>query len=240
MDFKKLTRDKSAVWGTMHRDLNTISTRKGCKIYIPTSYEDRGLADFGEDTYILGVYAIVVDDYYAISKAQCMLRITPAIVNTVKTAGGDTMFEFYFEPGSVVFPDTRVIKDNLLNYYMYRHFNSRGNVPEFFNLIDLDTLFDDAPHYTGAIVSPTFTAYSLIASRVARTKTDIQKDARHELQTQEDLLSMDYQYIPFDTPTYTATNTSARLLGPYIEDSITNALINPSRRPEYLENLLRS
>jgi hypothetical protein len=46
-------------------------------------------------------------------------------------------------------------------------------------------------------------------------------------------------FIPFRSPIYGATNTTAKLIGAYFDDSINSALVNPSEKVEGVESLLR-
>ena len=70
MNPKTLIRDAQKVHACLQElpDSRLIALKE-CKIYIPARFEEQGLYEqVGSDTYIVGIYAIVVEDkYYAIS-----------------------------------------------------------------------------------------------------------------------------------------------------------------------------
>ena len=65
MDVRKLIRNPEAIKGQLKKQAdNSLITNKGCKIYIPARFAERNLADLGVDNYIVGMFAMTVDDTY--------------------------------------------------------------------------------------------------------------------------------------------------------------------------------
>ncbi len=86
MDVSKLIRDRDKVIGSLvELPSGELVTTKGCKIYIPSRFSERSLAEVGIDVFIVGIYAMTVEDkYYAVSLVNTMIRITPTSIMKIK------------------------------------------------------------------------------------------------------------------------------------------------------------
>ena len=91
MDIRRLVRDSGKVHSALrYADDGSIVTSRECRILIPERYVEKGMASIAADIYILGIFAIVVDDqYYGVSKAIAMMRIKPSLITTVKIEGSN-------------------------------------------------------------------------------------------------------------------------------------------------------
>jgi len=232
--------DPEFVLSKLKRVDDTVLCSERATIYVPTKYENDGLVEFGSSLYTIGIYVLMVVDKWCMSSAGIMIRIEPSSYSVVKGDDDESYFAFVFDAGEAVIPNTKCVKNELLNYYVFQHMIYRGNVPNFMSVNDLATLYDTMDYYTGATVSPNFAVYELSVSRCLRSKDNIRQDVRYAIEKQSDLFRRDFPSIPIDTPTFTATNTMGMLLGPYMEDSVTNVLLNPSTRNENFEEIIRS
>lgn len=239
MDITKLIRDPIKIHETLSEQGDKLITTKGCKIYTPVLYEEKGLLSIGTEITILGIFDISVDDKYnGVSLAPTMLRIEPSTINTVDI-NGDKYYEFVFLPGSVVIADLMAVKDDTLPYHIYDLFIASGKIPFYFTYSDLGDLFSLAEYQAGIKIGANNAVMEMIVAVISRTESDRTKYYRHEISKIADQHSNPPVYIPFSDVSYNATNTTARLIGSYYDQGVTSALINPSQRTENIETILR-
>ena len=240
MNPKKLIRDPSKVLASL-KELpdNRLVTTKGCKIYIPVRYAERGLAQIGIETYIVGIYAITVDDtYYGVSIVNAMTRIEPT--STIKIMVDDEeYYEFSFDPGSTVMSSTLLVKRDTLTYNIYDEIISKGRVPWYMNYIDLSKLFETAKYHAGANIGQNQEVVELIVSMIARNPDNRHEYYRHSIKSLDDVTLKPPAVIPLKSVIYGATNTTNKLAGSYFHEGLVSALNTPSDRVERIEDLLR-
>lgn len=235
MNPKQLVRDAAKVNATLTEVGDQLVTLTGCKIYIPTRYAEKGLISVGDETYIVMMYALVIDDkYYAVSNVPARARIEPDVTNTVSLES-DEYFEFIFEPGSVVIANLNLVQDKNLTFDIHEELVGRGKIPWYFNYDDTGKLFDEAPKHAGVKVGANHAILEMIASTIARDETDPTRFYRQI----PDIKKVTPFYVPFKSVTYGASNTTAKLMGAYWNEGLTSALINPTENVEAIEELLR-
>jgi hypothetical protein len=241
MDISSLIRDAKRVNAALEElaDLRLVCNRK-VKIYIPASYVNKDLAYVGVDTYILGIYAITVDDkYYGVSLVNAMLNIDPTETNRIKI-NGDDYIEFVFMAGSTVVKNLMLVKTDMLAYKIYDEIFSSGNVPWFIGYEELGRIFDTALLHAGANIGGNQEVTQLIASIVARDPLDRTKYYRTKIKDLKELETDPPVYVPLRSVTYSATNTTNKLGGSYMNEGIISALVTQSVRRERIEQLLRT
>lgn len=239
MNIHGLVRDPKVIHANL-RELpdDRLITVKGCKIYVPVRFSERGLVSIGAETHIVGIYAIVVDDkYYGVSMVNAMIRIEPYTRNTV-SIDGDDYFEFVFEAGSTVFASTQLVKNDVLVYRIYDELISKGNIPWYLKYKDLAKIFDTARFHAGANIGSDHEVTELLVSMIARDPVDRTKYLRQVVKNEEDLKSIVPAFIPLKSVTYSATNTTNKLAGSHFSEGVVSALVSPSTRQERIEGLL--
>ncbi len=239
MNIAALVRNAEIVNNNLSEVGDKLFTLKGCKIQIPKSYEERSLAILGEETYIMGIYAMIVDDkYFGVSSALTMLRITPTSIRVIDINDED-YYEFWFEAGSVVIDELNAIKEDTLPYYVYNEIVSTGRVPWFIDDNDYCCLMDSAPHHAGVTVGNNHMAFEIIASKTNRNPNNLMEEWRYSVSSPSEAKSKPPRYIPFKSTTYTATNNVARLAGSRFKDNVTVALLTKVEIEEPIEQHLR-
>lgn len=240
MDPTKLIHDPSRVLGALQElpDSRLVTT-KGCKIYIPVRFAERGLASIGLETYICGVYAMTVEDqYYGVSLINSMLRIDPS--STVKVdVNGDEYYEFTFDPGSVVVLSLDLVQTDTLVYKIFDEIISKGRVPWYLNYLELGGLFDSAVEHAGANIGRNQEVTELLISMISRNPDDRHQYYRRSVQSLDQIKSDPPAFIALRSVTYAATNTTNRLAGSHFAEGLVSALVTPSERVERMEDLLR-
>jgi hypothetical protein len=239
MDIKSLIRNPKKVQDSLQElpDLRLV-TLTGCKIYIPVRFAERGLAEIGNDTYICGVYAIVVEDkYYAVSTVNAMLRIEPSTVLKIKIHG-DEYFEFTFNPGATVVSTLNLVRTDTLVYRIYDEIIAKGKVPWYLGYEELGKIFDTARYHAGANIGGNSEVTELIISIIARDPKDKINYYRTVAQTDALRDSIKPAFISLRSVEYASTNTTTKLAGSYFGTGVISALVNPSERKERLESIL--
>ena len=231
-----MTRDKKAVVSAMVAKNDSYIATKEVRIYTPLRFKDKNLITFGDATYILGIFAYVVDgNKYAISLSPSMVSVEPDFVNEVYI--DQTVYlELIFEKGSRVIVDRNLINDDKLLYHIYNEVLSQGNIPKFFNYDSLSYLFNFDKYFTGTKVANSILIIHLLLSLVARDPNDLNNYFRTVYKKE---LADSAVFIPIRSVTHGATNTTARLMNGYFTDKTISALNNPSTREEDIEHILR-
>lgn len=240
MDISKLLRNPDVVKKTLREVENCLYATQPTKIYSPVRFSERNLAQIGSEIYIVGIYAIVVNDVdYAVSLVNAMMKIEPTSFQIVNI-NGDDYFEFYFEPGAVICPNLELVKTDTLTYRIYDEIISKAKIPWYLGYIELGSIFDTAKYHAGTSIGSDREVTELIVSLIARNKEDRTKYYRQTVQSIEDLKGQPPAYIPMRSVIYAATNTLNKIAGSYMETGVISALVSPSERVEHLESILRS
>lgn len=240
MDTKRLIRNPSIIHAALKtmKDDSVVALKK-VKIYIPTRFAEHQMAFVGTETWISGIFAVVVDDkYYGVSLVPAMMRIDPTDTNKVMVDGTEN-YEFTFEAGSQVIVNRNLVKSDTFIYYVYNEIVATGHIPWFFSYEDLGRLFELAPKHAGMKVGASHVIGEMIAAAISRDSKDRTKYYRHTVQTMKDLETNPPAFIPLRSVIYGATNTTSKLMGAYFDSGLTSALVNPSDKVEPIENLLR-
>jgi hypothetical protein len=240
MDASQFTRDASKVLAVL-KELpdGSVVCKKPVKIYIPERYKQKRLMSEGQDTYILAIYAIVVDNkYYGVSMADAMIRVGQASIQTVKF-GDDSYLEFSYDEGDIVLRGTELIQDSTLVYSIFDEFVSKAHVPWYMNYEDLAKVFDTAEYHAGMRLGNSRAILELITSMIARDSANKMSYYRHVFKDYKTMLTNPPVVIPLRSVALGATNTTAKLIGAYSDEGFTSALNNPSERVEPIEEVLR-
>lgn len=240
MNPRNLVRDPARVHACL-KELpdGRLVTTKGVKIYVPTRFAERGLAQIGIETHIVGIYAITVEDkYYGVSLVNAMQRIQPT--STVKVVlDDDEYYEFSFAPGATVVSSVQLVRTDTLVYKIYDEIIAKGRVPWYLGYPELAKLFDTAQYHAGANIGQNHEVTELIVSMIARDPKNRARYYRQVVQSPADVVKTPPVFIPLRSVTYAATNTTNKLAGSYFKEGLVSALVTPAERVERIEELLR-
>lgn len=239
MDISQLRRNPEAVKSSLREVENRLFVTQPTKIYSPVRFSERNLASVGSEIYIVGIYAIVINDRdWAVSIIDAMVKIEPTSYRIVQIEGDD-YFEFYFEPGSVMCPNLDLIKTDTLTYRIYDEIISKGKIPWYLGYLELAGIFDSAKYHAGTNIGSDREVTELIVSLIARNQEDRTKYYRQTVQSIDDLQRSPPTFIPMRSVIYAATNTLNKIAGSYMETGVVSALVSPSDRVEHIESILR-
>lgn len=237
VDFQKLSRDPDRVKEALaETDDGAIVAKKDCAIYVPEPWINHGLVELGEQTYILAVYALVVEDtYYALSIVNSMVRVEPSSINHIYI-NNKSYLELVFEPGDRLVASKEVVKSDKLLYAIFSEIVSKGNVPVYLNYLDLGRLFDTAKSHGGVKLSSTPTILHMLLSVIARNPDDKTQFFR-QITNGDDFENV--SYVSLSSSIYGATNTTARMMGSFFDDNLSSALSRRVEEEEDIEAILR-
>lgn len=244
MDVNTLIRNDVAIKAALKRAGKTVVALKPLKIHIPKNYLKNGLAsisesDEGTSVKILGIHAIILDNYYCVSSACALLEIDPRVTNEVDI-NGTTYLEFSFDAGDTVVKTVDLVKIKTLIFRIYHEFDAMGNIPWYIGVDDACLKFQTSKLHANVNLGVDNAITELFPSTMARQKDDRTKLHRHnpKLQT-EGKLKVKPVWIPLNSVAYNASNTTAKLVGNYFSVGLVSALSYPAEKEESIESLLR-
>lgn len=240
MNFKRLVHDAPKVLACLKEmPDDRLITTKPLKIYIPARFSERGLAQIGVETYIVGIACLVVDDlYYGVTTVNAMWRIEPTSMLKVKV-GDEEYYEFFFRAGSTVLSTLNLVKTDTLVYRIFDELITKAKVPRYLGYRELGKILDSAAKHAGTSVGDNHEVTELIVSLIARDPKDRSKYYRSTIKSLHDLVARPPVYIPMRSVQYIASNTTNRIAGSYFKDAVVSSLVQTSERVEAIENLLR-
>lgn len=235
-----LKRNAQEVFKHLHLQSNgsTVCTAP-IKIQVPTRFQNKDLVVMGSEVFVVGFYAIIVnDEYYGVDNTISMLQIRPSSTRKISFKGTD-YFEFGFEPGDIVFVNDQLVVNDTLTYYLYDEFIAKGNIPWYMNYYDQAKIFETALLFAGVNLGAR-SIIELIISTIARDPTDLTRLYRHILNNPNDIWTNPPKNIPFRSVVWNTSDTVSRLNGSFISDAINTAVANPSESVELIEEILRT
>ena len=217
-----------------------LLTTQPCRIQVPVRFSEIGLAQLGIETYIFGIYALILNDNsYAVSNVNAMIKIKPSKTITV-TIDDKDYHEFYFEANETVIVNVNAVKRDELMYNVFNELFFQGKVPWYITYNDLGKIFDTAAYHAGSNVAENYAVIELISSLVARSPKDRTKYFRTIVDNEMSLKTNKAEFIPLMSVYYAATNTLNKIAGSYFSEGIVSSLVTPTKNVERIERLLRS
>ena len=217
-----------------------VITRAYCKIQVPARYMDIGLGQIGTETFVLGCFALMLEDgQYTVCNIASIVELNP--FKTLTTMIDEVLYyEFYFEPGQVVIPTIDVLKRSDIMYNIFDEFMFKGKVPWYLNYEDIGKLFDTAKSHGGSNVGESLETIELIASMITRHVKDRTRPIRQVIQDYKELTPNNISYVGLNSIFYSVNSTLNKLAGAYFTDGITSALVTPTDNMSTIESILRA
>lgn len=237
----KLKRSAPAVHAAVVENKSgQVIAKRHCKIQAPVRFTEVGLGEVGVDTYIYGLYALILDTgEYAVMNVAAIMQLKPYKLS-LTTIDDVDYYEFHFAPGDVVITTTSLVKREALMFNIADELFFKGKIPWYVEYEDLGRIYDTAKHHAGSNVAQVYEVVELLTSLVTRSKTDRTKQIRLAAKSYKDITIDTIDYVPLTSVYYSVSNTVNKIAGSYFEDGITSALVNPSDRVDKIEAILRS
>jgi hypothetical protein len=186
----------------------------------------------------IGFFAMVVEGkYYAVNKVCAMMTFSPDTINVVMVDEYPYL-EMSFLPGSLAIIGRELVRNNSLLFPIYDEIVAKGRTPWYLNYTDLGGMFDTAQMHAGVNLRASRSILEMLAASRARDPKNRAGYYRNTLKSQDDLNSKQPVVIPLRSVSDGATGTGSKLLGSYLNEGLSSALVNPNERLERVEELL--
>lgn len=231
------TRVQKAVY--VDKETNVWVAKEEIKILFPKSYLNGKLGSLDERVNVIGYYAVVVGGNYSVSKVAAITPFTPDNVSVVKFDESD-YYQLTWQPGSIICPNCRLVREDKYCYELFNEIVAKGKTPWYLNRTDLAFLFDSFKKFAGANLGADHAILEIFQASRIRNPKDRTQQLREVYKTQDEFVTIPGDIIPQRSIAYGANNTTAKLMGSYLREGISSALVNPAQASERVEELLRA
>lgn len=236
---KSFTRNGTAINGVTRAvssgDNKLLLTTKEMYVYFPVRFEQAKLA-FIEDNYrVVGYLGLVCGDHYGVISIPNLLTMNPSSSKTVKINEED-YFELYFDAGMPLLETTRLSKDSTLVYLIYNELISKPNKPCYFNYKDALLCLQKCGKYAGLSLEKTNVATEIIVATTTRDASNPRTMYRHAISQN---VKASPVFFGLRNIQFGVTNLPTAIMGSYSDIGIDSMLVNPPKKLEKYEKLLR-
>ena len=236
MDVHKLKRRPDLIKAKLKKQSdNSVITLVPATVMVPRLWEDKALVSIGVHTTFTGVYALIQGDSYAVSTALTVITTDADSVDTVNV-DGEEYYAFRYQAGDRVILNTDCLKSDSVPYRFFDAVIDKGKIPWYLEYEDLIQIFNTAGEYAGVNFNIDHSIFEIVMAEITRNPNDRSKFFRH---CNEKDISGKPAFIPLKSVQFTASNTTAKLIGAYWQEGLSSALVHPSERKELIEDLLR-
>lgn len=235
--FDALVRDPDYIKGLLKVDQETRCTQ-ACKLYYPQRYYDTSLGVVGEQTQILACFAIVVGNRYAVSRALATVTLGDAESEVVMIEG-EPYIERSYDANDILIKSNTFLLNKFILYDIDNEFVVKGRYPVYMNYNDRVLLFMDSGKYTGVQLGNNIGITALIASKTNRSPLDGSTLFRHALNQKTITPNTFPASLGLRNVSEMASNTTAKLIGAYFDNSLKKAVVDQTSRNEAIEDILR-
>lgn len=239
MPFSTLKRNKDAVLNALYQTQSgSLLAKEDLKIVFPVRFEEANLAIIESNVYVLGIFAIIVGNQFAVNNIPARIRLSPSEIEKEKYEDNE-YYVLSFDKGATICENINVVQENTLGYYIYNYFIALGKVPWYISALDMLRIFEGMNEYTKTTYGASHTVTEMICAMVMRGNLDAQQYWRQTIESEQDLYNNRPEFIPLRNIPLGARNTTAKLMGAYFDEGLNSALLYPSESAERVETLLR-
>lgn len=237
----KLIRDSAKVLAAIHvpEEADISIAKEKVIIHFPKHYMNGKLGHIDDYFNPVAFFAIIVGDYYAVSKYIAWKPLSPDSVSVI-TIDGMKYYELTWEPGSTICPNTNLVMDNQLVYTVDNEIHGKGKTPWYLNRHDLAKLLDSSVAAAGVNLGANHAILELSEAIRARKQGDLFVYARTLFKTQKELDNTPVEYIPMNAVAFAVNNTMSRTLGANFRESLVASMVDPSTTSDTLDTVLRA
>lgn len=226
-----MKRDKAYVESTISKKDDGYYTTKKTIIEFPKWYEEKGLYEISDNTFIYGIFAMIVDDKYSVSRIPTVVNTTPIMVKEIER-DGDTFIQLIYGPGDKIINGYNVLMQPFLSYEFFNQFYMLAKIPWFMEYDDLIFVMDNTVKYAGNNLGSSAVGNEVLIAFISRDQNNKKKFFR------SNPVGRPYFTGLMDVR-YSALSTVNKLAGNYPEESLVSALIIKEKKPTTLENHAR-
>lgn len=227
-----LRRDAKYISGLIEVKQGKIYCSEKCTIEYPAWYEDKGLAETGEELNVYGIFAIIVGERYSVSVIPTLCNISPIAVSEIER-DGVLYKQLLFGKGDCIVNNSQVVSYTLKAYEFFESFFMRAKIPWFIDYKDLVRCMDNLVKYADSQVGESLIANELVTSFVTRSNKDKGVYYRQVGGSGE------LAYTDLMNVYNSAIGTVNKLAGNYFGNAITSALVQENKGNTKLELHMR-
>lgn len=226
-----MKRDKDFVKSSIKKKDDGYYTTKKTIIEFPKWYQEKGLYEISDNTFLFGIFAMIVDDKYSVARIPTIVNTTPLMVKEIEREG-EVYIQLIYGPGDRIINGQDVLMQPFLSYEFFSGFFMLAKMPWYIDYEDPIFCMDNTLKYAGNNLGANSVGNEILSMFVARQGVDKRKFFRSEPKgTPEFVGLMDVRY--------SALSTINKIAGNYPEESLVSALINKEAKPTTLENHAR-
>lgn len=227
-----LTRDRDFIQKFIYIKDSKIYCKEKCIIEFPKWYEEKGLAEIGEEVNYYGIFSINIGEKYSVSIIPTLCISKPIMINEIERE--DVKYiQLIFGKDDCILENNKVIKHGRLSYNFFETFFLYARVPWFVEYEDLVKIMDNAKTYAGSGLGDNYIANELITSFITRSKKDKRVFYRQINGVGEK------EYVDLMNPFYSVKSNLNKLAGSYFNNSLVSAIVQPNKNSSKLEELVR-
>lgn len=227
-----MKRDPSYIQSQLYEKDGKIYTKAKTVIEFPKWFQDKGLAELKEVSYVYGIMSIQIGESYSVSVVPTLISTTPILVREVDK-GGETYVQLVYGKDDCLFDNVTVVKEELLSYNFFEGFFMYAKIPWYVEYEDMLRILDNLPKYAKSKVGDSHLSNELLTSFIARSKTD--KSVFYRQMGAKG----SYDYVDLMSPYYSMLSTTAKISGGYFQQGLTSAIARKEKEPTKLEVLVR-
>lgn len=241
IDPSKMTRNAKAVLDQLVISPNSqLIAKANVTIMFPSRFLSKNLASLGAEPSCVGLFLVALDSgEYAVMNWVAKVPLRPSSV--METEHDGVLYqEFEFFKGDVICPNTNLVKSDTLAYYVYEELYSTGKYPWYFTEYDALTMFKTAQETCGVKLAANNATFEMLVAHLTRQIQNRYDFHRHNNPGDMNRKIGDgFDIIALRNVSYGAQDTTSKIMGSYLDEGLTSALISPSDRASALEEIYR-
>lgn len=218
---------------TYNQDKSVVVKTESMQVRIPVSYTKYRMLKIQDTVTTLAIFDIYV------GTNPPMQLLLPAVIEmrpstiTQQTIDGIDYAVLTFSRGDVFMCTTRLVQTEYIAYVLFTEFIENARIPSGMTYDQIAFIFDTVVRVTGSKVPAEHAIYEIIFAHLARDSKDISIPYRLTAMTAPPT------HLKLTDIPHVATSVSTKLLGSYLNNSMTTAVINEADHNSDVEDLLR-
>jgi len=238
VDISKLKHNPDVIKKKFKTVGDTIICKDDIYVMFPEKFIPKRLAIMGPTIKLVSLYAILDKNYnYATVIAPVYITLTPSNVNDVIVNG--VMYKLLeFSKDSVYCGNRNLVQNDSFMYDLFTELYRLGNIPWYINYKMLSNIFLESKKYANSNIGNDPLAFEILSAIIARDVKDKKVQYRHIINSID--ANKPISYVGIDDRLYAYDNTVAKIMGSYMEDGLTTAILDPEKETTLLSSLLRA
>ena len=210
----------------------SIIFTKEARVMLPKKWMDNDLITITDPITMVGVFAILMDNYYGVSSVTTLMSTDPDKINYDFVNDEEYIIFNYKENDRFIINSELVKRDNI-PYKLFTFIFDKGKIPWYLTYTDVSQIYDSSIEFASVNFNLPHSVFEMVAGVIARNENAKNTFYRHGDWSKKPV------FIPLRSVQFAASNTTAKLIGAYWSEGLASALVYPSERKELIEELLR-